>query len=65
MSLFLKFDFNKIELCVKLDIFKIEFYVYFKVELDISSVEFHLNFKKNLSDKICIELNISNIEFHL
>ena len=29
MSLFLKFYFNKIEFYVKLDILKIEFYVYF------------------------------------
>ena len=29
MSLFLKLDFNKIELCVKLNIFEIELYIYF------------------------------------
>ena len=29
MLMFFKFDFNKIELCVKLDIFKIELYVCF------------------------------------
>ena len=28
MPLFFKLDFNKIELCVKLDILKIEFYIY-------------------------------------
>ena len=29
MSMFFKFDFNKIKFCVKLKILKIEFYVYF------------------------------------
>ena len=29
MLIFFKLDFNKIELCVKLDILKIEYYVYF------------------------------------
>ena len=30
--------------CIKLDILKIEYYVYFQVELNITNVEFHLNF---------------------
>ena len=50
MLLFFKFNFNKIKLCVKLHILKIELYVYFLVELDISNIEFHLNFQKNLSE---------------
>ena len=66
MPLFLKFDFNKIELCVKLDTLKIKLYVYFYMELNISNVEFYLNFqKKKISGKICIEFDIANAEFYL
>ena len=42
MHMFLELKFNKIEFCVKLNILKIEFYVYFWVELDIANIEFHL-----------------------
>ena len=65
MPLFLKFDFNKFELCVKLDTLKIKLYVYFYVELDISNVEFYLNFQKTIRGKICIKLDIANVEFYL
>ena len=66
MFLFLNLDFNKIEFCVKLDILKIEFYVYFQVKLNISNIEFHLNFQKNkINGKICIDLDIANVEFYL
>ena len=66
MPLFLKFDFNKFELCVKLDTLKIKLYVYFYVELNISNIEFYLNFqKKKISGKICIEFDIANVEFYL
>ena len=46
MSLFFKHDFNKIKFYVKLDILKIEVYIYFEVEFDISNVKFYLNFQK-------------------
>ena len=56
--------FLKLEFCKKLDILKIELYIY-KVKLDISNIEFHLNFQKKKSVKICKELDITTVKFHL
>ena len=58
IPLFLKLNFNKIELQVEFEISNVKFYIYFAVELN-------LNFQKILSGKICTKLNIANVEFHL
>lgn len=43
----------KLKFYLKLNIFKIKFYIYFLVELNISNVEFYLNFlEKTLNSKI-------------
>ena len=44
MLLFFKLDFNEIEVCVKLNIFKIEFYIYIYIYIlsETLNVEFHL-----------------------
>ena len=50
MLIFLKLNFNKIEL---------------QVELDISNVEFYALFATSIFLKIQVKLDIANLEFHL
>ena len=40
--MFFKLDFNEIEVCVKFDILKIEFYIYIYILSGTPNVEFHL-----------------------
>lgn len=48
-----------------INIFKIEFYVYFLAELDISNIEFHLNYQKKFKWQKMLMPSFKNIDILL